>query len=107
LSFGAIERHRLRYNTARVVADVRRNHFDRLNGACDDVVEAAELQADLERGGIHPWAWIINNFAAAAAPTAPLLRHHAALNWIKSPGCVTNWPTAAPSSPSSRANPSA
>ena len=43
------------------------------------VLEAAELQADLERAGIHPWAWIINNSVAAAAPTAPLLRRRAAL----------------------------
>ena len=43
------------------------------------VLEAAELQADLERAGIHPWAWVVNNSVAAAAPTAPLLRRRAAL----------------------------
>ena len=43
------------------------------------VLEAAELQADLERAGIHPWAWVINNSVAAAKPTAPLLRRRAAL----------------------------
>lgn len=43
------------------------------------VLEAAELQADLERAGIHPWAWIINTSVAAAAPTTPLLRHRATL----------------------------
>ncbi len=43
------------------------------------VLEAAELQADLLRAGIHPWAWIINNSVAAAKPTAPLLRRRAAL----------------------------
>jgi arsenite-transporting ATPase len=37
------------------------------------VLEAAELQADLERAGITPWAWIVNNSIAAAAPTSPLL----------------------------------
>nr|WP_304990726.1 arsenical pump-driving ATPase [Cryobacterium sp. TMT2-4] len=37
------------------------------------VLEAAELQADLERAGITPWAWIVNNSIAAAAPTNPLL----------------------------------
>ncbi len=37
------------------------------------VLEAAELQADLERAGISPWAWIVNNSIAAAAPTSPLL----------------------------------
>ena len=37
------------------------------------VLEAAELQADLERAGITPWAWIVNNSIAAAAPTSALL----------------------------------
>jgi len=38
------------------------------------VLEAAELQADLERAQIHPWAWVVNNSLAAAAPTSDLLR---------------------------------
>jgi arsenite-transporting ATPase len=38
------------------------------------VLEAAELQSDLERAQIHPWAWVVNNSLAAAAPTAALLR---------------------------------
>lgn len=42
------------------------------------VLEAAELQQDLERAGITPWAWVINNSVAAAAPTDPLLRQRAA-----------------------------
>ncbi|WP_458687818.1 arsenical pump-driving ATPase [Nocardia tengchongensis] len=42
------------------------------------VLEAAELQSDLERAGIHPWAWIIDNSLAAAASTDPLLRRRAA-----------------------------
>ncbi|WP_179468183.1 arsenical pump-driving ATPase [Mycolicibacterium vinylchloridicum] len=42
------------------------------------VLEAAELQHDLERAGITPWAWVINNSVAAAAPTDPLLRQRAA-----------------------------
>ncbi len=42
------------------------------------VLEAAELQADLQRAGIHPWAWVINNSVAAAAPSTPLLRRRAA-----------------------------
>lgn len=42
------------------------------------VLEAAELQNDLERAGIRPWAWVINNSVAAAAPTSPLLRRRAA-----------------------------
>ena len=43
------------------------------------VLEAANLQADLRRAGIEPWAWIINNSVAAASVTAPLLcqrAHH-------------------------------
>ncbi|GAB93826.1 arsenical pump-driving ATPase [Gordonia rhizosphera] len=42
------------------------------------VLEAAELQGDLERAGIRPWAWVINNSVAAAAPATPLLRRRAA-----------------------------
>ena len=38
------------------------------------VLEAAELRADLERAQIHPWAWVVNNSLAAAAPTSNLLR---------------------------------
>ncbi len=41
------------------------------------VLEAAGLQDELERAGIHPWAWVINNSLAAANPTAPLLRRRA------------------------------
>ncbi|MEE2033268.1 arsenical pump-driving ATPase [Rhodococcus chondri] len=42
------------------------------------VLEAAGLQADLERAGIHPWAWVVNNSLAAAGPSSPLLRRRAA-----------------------------
>ncbi len=42
------------------------------------VLEAADLQQDLERAGIQPWAWVINNSVAAAAPTNSLLRQRAA-----------------------------
>jgi len=49
------------------------------------VLEAANLQADLQRAGITPWAWVINNSVAAAglnAPlSAPLLRQRAANEW--------------------------
>jgi len=38
------------------------------------VVEAAGLQADLERAQIHPWAWVVNSSLAAADPTSALLR---------------------------------
>jgi arsenite/tail-anchored protein-transporting ATPase len=41
------------------------------------VLEAANLQADLRRAGIEPWAWVINNSVAAACPCAPLLRKRA------------------------------
>jgi arsenite-transporting ATPase len=42
------------------------------------VLEAAGLQDDLERAGIHPWAWVVNNSLAAARPTSPLLLRRAA-----------------------------
>jgi len=45
------------------------------------VLEAANLQADLKRAGITPWAWVINNSVAAASisspVTSPLLRQRA------------------------------
>ncbi|MCC9597145.1 arsenical pump-driving ATPase [Rubrivivax sp. JA1055] len=42
------------------------------------VLEAADLQADLRRAGIEPWAWVINQSLAAADTHAPLLRQRAA-----------------------------
>jgi len=42
------------------------------------VLEAEELQADLQRAGIEPWAWVVNNSLAAAHPTGELLRRRAA-----------------------------
>jgi arsenite-transporting ATPase len=42
------------------------------------VLEAASLKADLERAGIEPWAWIINNSVAAASARSTLLRQRAA-----------------------------
>ena len=41
------------------------------------VLEAANLQADLRRAGIEPWAWIINNSVAATQVSSPLLRRRA------------------------------
>ena len=41
------------------------------------VLEAANLQADLRRAGIEPWAWIVNNSVAATSVTSPLLRQRA------------------------------
>ncbi|MFD7843340.1 arsenical pump-driving ATPase [Nocardia sp. NPDC059764] len=40
-------------------------------------LEAEGLHADLERAGIHPWAWVVNNSIAAAHPTSPLLQRRA------------------------------
>lgn len=37
------------------------------------VMEAANLQGDLRRAGIEPWAWVINNSIAAATVRSPLL----------------------------------
>ncbi|MGZ8804768.1 MAG: ArsA-related P-loop ATPase, partial [Microbacterium sp.] len=41
------------------------------------VLEAQGLQEDLERAGIHPWAWVVNNSIAAAHPRSPFLRRRA------------------------------
>ena len=41
------------------------------------VLEAANLQADLRRAGIEPWAWVINNSIAVATVTSPLLKARA------------------------------
>lgn len=37
------------------------------------VLEAANLQNDLMRAGIHPWAWVINNSLSVTETTSPLL----------------------------------
>jgi len=42
------------------------------------VLEATNLQADLRRAGIEPWAWLINNSIAAATVQSTLLRQRAA-----------------------------
>ncbi|MHA0036741.1 arsenical pump-driving ATPase [Deinococcus sp. PESE-13] len=42
------------------------------------VVEASGLQADLQRAGIAPWAWVINNSLLASGTNSPLLRQRAA-----------------------------
>ena len=36
------------------------------------VLEAANLQADLQRAGIEPWAWVVNNSVAATSLTSPV-----------------------------------
>ncbi|ABM25765.1 Arsenical pump-driving ATPase [Shewanella putrefaciens] len=38
------------------------------------VLEATNLQEDLRRAGIEPWAWLINNSLAVARTTSPLLK---------------------------------
>ena len=52
------------------------------------VMEAANLQADLRRAGIEPWAWVINNSIAAARSTSPFLIRRAE-NEIKEITAVT------------------
>jgi len=47
------------------------------------VLEAAELQDDLPRAGITPWAWVINNSIASAAPTSSFLRVRAASELVE------------------------
>lgn len=41
------------------------------------VLEAANLQMDLQRAGITPWAWVINNSVAMAGTKSPLLHQRA------------------------------
>nr|WP_315697241.1 arsenical pump-driving ATPase [Paraburkholderia fungorum] len=53
------------------------------------VLEAANLQADLRRAGIEPWAWIINTSVAAASAKSPLLRQRAA-NELREISAVAN-----------------
>jgi arsenite-transporting ATPase len=43
------------------------------------VLEAANLQVDLRRAGIEPWAWVVNNSVAATTTNSALL-HQRALN---------------------------
>ena len=42
------------------------------------VLEAEQLQSDIRRAGIEPWAWVVNQSLTAAHPTSPLLRQRAA-----------------------------
>lgn len=43
------------------------------------VLEARALADDLERAGIHPWAWVIDQALTGTPATSPLLRRRAAL----------------------------
>jgi arsenite-transporting ATPase len=45
------------------------------------VLEAANLQEDLRRAGIEPWAWIVNQSLAAAHPASRLLALRAEQEW--------------------------
>ena len=46
------------------------------------VLEASNLQNDLRRAGIEPWAWIINN-SIAATPVESLLLRQRAMNELR------------------------
>jgi len=41
------------------------------------VLEAGQLQKDLQRAGINPWGWIVNSSLAATSTTHPLLMRRA------------------------------
>jgi len=45
------------------------------------VLEAANLQEDLRRAGIEPWAWIVNQSLAAAHPASRLLALRVEQEW--------------------------
>ena len=47
--------------------------------ALDYLSEAAQLQADLRRAGVEPFAWVINSSLAASGARDPLLRSRAAI----------------------------
>jgi arsenite-transporting ATPase len=47
------------------------------------VLEAGNLQEDLRRAGIEPWAWIVNQSLAAAHPTSRLLAQRAEQEWVQ------------------------
>ncbi|MDP1660270.1 MAG: arsenical pump-driving ATPase, partial [Methylotenera sp.] len=53
------------------------------------VLEAANLQADLRRAGIEPWAWVINSSVAATSVKSALLRKRAS-NEIREIKSVAN-----------------
>lgn len=53
------------------------------------VLEAVNLQADLQRAGIESWAWIINNSLAATVTHSALL-HQRAMNELREINAVAN-----------------
>ena len=48
------------------------------------VLEAANLQDDLRRAGIEPWAWVINNSIAATQWNRPYYVNVRKMNCVKS-----------------------
>lgn len=57
------------------------------------VLEAANLQDDLRRAKIEPWAWIINNSLALANPIAPLLCQRASAELPQIEAVATRYAT--------------
>jgi arsenite-transporting ATPase len=47
------------------------------------VLEAANLQEDLRRAEIEPWAWVVNQSLAAAHPVSTLLAQRAEQEWTQ------------------------
>lgn len=41
------------------------------------VQEATDLQEELRRAGIEPWAWVVNQSLAASSTSSPLLKARA------------------------------
>ncbi len=57
------------------------------------VLEAANLQDDLRRAGMEPWAWVINNSVACASLSVPItsaLLRQRALNEMREIQAVAN-----------------
>jgi arsenite-transporting ATPase len=55
------------------------------------VLEAANLQADLRRAGIEPWAWVINNSLTVSTTSSPLLKQRAAFELAQIEAVKTNY----------------
>ena len=71
------------------------------------VHEAAALQGDLDRAGIHPAAWVVNQSLSATATTDPTLvaRSNNEVRWLREVRrnhplvAVVGWQTSAPTGP--------
>ena len=70
------------------------------------VHEAAQLQADLRRAGIEPFAWIVNQSFASDDIRDPVLRDRGAERIDTSPRCAIIWPSASRGSLGIRRRPS-